>query len=70
MFSNTEEPIYNNEILDFDDKYRNSSGGFETIKRISPAQIDDVQLELIKAMASKVYKILDTVCLCSLISFL
>ena len=59
LFSNTEEPIYANEILDFDDKYRNSSNGFETIKRISPAQIDIEQLDMIKSMASKVYKILD-----------
>jgi len=59
VFSNTEQPIYTNEILDFDDKYMKNCGGFDTIKRLSPADIDnDIENE-IKFMASKVYSHLD-----------
>lgn len=58
VFSNTEEPVRNSEILSFDEKYRKNPGGFETIKRICPADIDLNQLDEIKSVASKVYKML------------
>lgn len=56
LFSSTEEPLTNDEILTFDDKYRKNSGGFETIKRKIPAVLDDNVESLIKDMALKVYK--------------
>lgn len=58
IFSNTEEPIRNSEILSFDEKYRKNPGGFETIKRISPAGISLSQLNEIKMIASRVYRAL------------
>lgn len=59
IFSKTEEPVYHNEILDFDDKYLKNAGGFETIKRISPAKISIEAEGLIKEYSAKIYKILD-----------
>lgn len=59
IFSNTEEPVSSSEILSFDDKYRENTGGFETIKRIMPAKISkDTEIK-IKDIARKVYKNLD-----------
>lgn len=59
IFSNTEEPCASSEILSFDDKYRENSGGFETIKRIMPAKISKSVEDEIKDIAGKVYKKLD-----------
>lgn len=59
VFSKTEEPIYHNEILDFNDKYLKNSGGFETIKRISPANISEEITELVKKIAEKIYVAID-----------
>lgn len=56
IFSSTEEPITNDIILSFDNKYRKNSGGFETIKRVMPADISDDTKEKIKDMAVRFYK--------------
>jgi len=56
VFSDTEEPISGSEILSFDDKYKNNPGGFETIKRISPARIKEEILQQIKSIAGRIYK--------------
>jgi len=53
--SSTEEPIFNNAILNFEDKYLKSSGGFETIKRKVPADIDEDVSNLIVDIAKKIY---------------
>ena len=55
VLSNTEEPLTSDKFLNFDNKYRQNSGGFETIKRVVPAGISDEQHRLIVEMASKVY---------------
>lgn len=55
VLSNTEEPLTSDKFLNFDNKYRQNSGGFETIKRVVPAGISDEQHKLIVEMASKVY---------------
>ena len=55
VLSNTEEPLTSDKFLNFDNKYRQNSGGFETIKRVVPAGISDAQHKLIVEMASKVY---------------
>ena len=59
IFSETEEPLYSNDILGFDEKYRKNSGGFESIKRLSPAKISVEQEEYIKNTAKKIYTTLD-----------
>lgn len=59
IFSNTEEPISNDKILSFDDKYKNNAGAFETIKRIMPAEIEECVLTEIKSMAKAIYNDLD-----------
>ena len=59
IYSETEEPVYNSEILGFDEKYQKNSEGFESIKRISPAKITKTQEDYIKNTAKKVYDILD-----------
>lgn len=59
IFSNTEEPVASSDILSFDDKYRENSGGFESIKRIMPAKISNEAEIEIKDIASKIYKNLD-----------
>lgn len=56
IFSETEEPISGGEILSFDNKYRKNPGGFETIKRIMPANINENITELIKDNTLKFYK--------------
>jgi len=58
-FSKTEEPVYSNDILGFDEKYRKNSGGFQTIKRITPANISREQECDIMNIASRLYSILD-----------
>lgn len=59
IFSNTEEPVSSDRILSFDNKYRKNSGGFETIKRIVPANIDSTQEICLKDTALALYKSLD-----------
>lgn len=59
IFSKSEEPIRNSNILSFDEKYKNNPGGFETIKRICPADICGDVLDKIKTMATKIYTKLD-----------
>ena len=59
IVSQTEEPVTSNTILSFDDKYRQNVGGFETIKRIVPADISKEIDEKINDVALKVYKALD-----------
>lgn len=55
IFSSTEEPVTTDEILSFDNKYRKNSGGFETIKRIMPANIDKEIEDKIKDFAKLFY---------------
>jgi D-alanine-D-alanine ligase len=57
--SQTEEPVYDSDILGFDQKYQKNSDGFESIKRVSPANISEAQNDYIKEIAIKVYKTLD-----------
>lgn len=59
LFSNTEEPISKDKILSFDEKYRKNAGGFETIKRIIPADIGSDMLDSLKSMAEKLYTSLE-----------
>ena len=59
IFSNTEEPISKSNILSFDEKYSNNSDGFEGIKRISPAQINEEMTQVIRDTAAKIYSKLD-----------
>ena len=56
VMSNTEEPLTSDKFLNFDNKYRQNSGGFETIKRIVPAGISDSQHNKIIETATSVYK--------------
>lgn len=55
IFSNTEEPVRNDEILSFDEKYRKNSGNFENIKRVSPAVISTELEDRIKYIAKNCY---------------
>lgn len=59
IFSNTEEPISKSSILSFDEKYSNSVDGFEGIKRISPANINDEMRQVIVDTAARIYTSLD-----------
>ncbi len=59
VFSNTEEPISKSSILSFDEKYSNSTDGFEGIKRISPALINEEMTQVIRDTAAKIYSKLD-----------
>ena len=59
IFSDTEEPISKSTILSFDEKYSNSSDGFEGIKRISPALINEDMTQVIRDTAARVYSKLD-----------
>ena len=59
VFSQTEEPKYSSEILGFDEKYRKNSGGFQTIKRICPAEISKTIEDEVKTIAKSVYNKLD-----------
>ena len=59
VFSNTEEPVGNDVILSFGDKYLNNAGGFETIKRIVPADIDDKIYNQIIDISKRLYLELD-----------
>lgn len=59
IFSNTEEPISKSSILSFDEKYSNSVDGFEGIKRISPANINDEMRQVIIDTAARIYTSLD-----------
>lgn len=56
VFSNTETPISNGDILSFDDKYVSSPNGFEGIGRKIPADISVEQLSMVKDVAGKVYR--------------
>ena len=58
ILSNTEEPITADKFLNFDDKYRQNPGGFETIKRIVPAGISKEQNNTIVDIVTSVYKAL------------
>ena len=58
VLSNTEEPLTAEKFLNFDDKYRQNTGGFETIKRVMPASISDDQNNEMIAMVTKVYSAL------------
>lgn len=58
ILSNTEEPITADKFLNFDDKYRQNPGGFETIKRIVPAGISKEQNKIIVDIVTSVYKAL------------
>jgi D-alanine-D-alanine ligase len=59
IYSNTEEPLTKDKILSFDNKYRKNSGGFETIKRIVPADITKDQEQYIRDCAKRIYKELE-----------
>lgn len=59
LFSKTEEPIRNAEILDFNSKYTVSASGMERMKRISPANIEERMSDKIKEIAQFLYKELD-----------
>jgi D-alanine-D-alanine ligase len=56
--SNTEEPLTADKFLNFDDKYKKNSGGFETIKRVMPASITVDQNNDIVSTVSRVYTVL------------
>ncbi len=58
ILSNTEEPITSDQFLNFDNKYRQNPGGFETIKRKVPASVTDEQYDVIVRTAFKVYSAL------------
>lgn len=59
VVSSTETPLSSDEILSFDNKYRKNAGGFETIKRIMPASINEGAYCELLNMATKVYRGLD-----------
>ena len=59
ILSSTEEPVTQEEILSFDNKYRKNSGGFETIKRIVPAKISDENELKLKTTAVELYRSLE-----------
>ena len=59
ILSNTEEPVFKDELLSFDDKYLKNAGGFETIKRIVPARLDKEQFSQVSQIASKMYVALE-----------
>ena len=59
ILSNTEEPVFKNELLSFDDKYLKSVGGFETIKRIVPARLDKFQFDEVSQIATSLYVALE-----------
>jgi len=59
IFSNTEEPIKSDKILSFEMKYKKDLGGFETIKRIVPADISQEQENEIRLMAKTLYESLE-----------
>lgn len=59
VISFTEEPIAHDEILSFDNKYRKNAGGFETIKRIMPANISKEIDCAVRSIALDVYKSLE-----------
>ena len=56
ILSNTEEPLTADKFLNFDNKYRQNPGGFETIKRIVPAGISAKINDEIVGIATTVYK--------------
>ncbi|MBQ7351593.1 MAG: D-alanine--D-alanine ligase [Clostridia bacterium] len=56
VFSQTEEPVSSDKILSFENKYLKNPGGFETIKRIVPADISPIQNEQVNTMARVLYK--------------
>ena len=56
VMSNTEEPLTSDKFLNFDNKYRQNPGGFETIRRIVPAGITEVEHNTIVDYSTKVYK--------------
>jgi len=58
ILSNTEEPVRHDDILSFNEKYKNS-GGFEAIKRISPAEIGDEIDKKIRDIATLCYSNLE-----------
>jgi D-alanine-D-alanine ligase len=58
VLSNSEEPVRCCEILGFDQKYM-SNGGFESIKRVVPADVSGDVLDKIKCVAKNVYYQLD-----------
>lgn len=56
VFSQTEEPVYSDTILSFDDKYLKNPNGFEGIGRIKPANIDKATEDKIKDIAGGLYR--------------
>ncbi len=59
LFSKTEEPIRSADFLDFNAKYSANNSGMESMKRISPANIDDETLAKIKRIVQSLYAQLD-----------
>jgi len=59
VFSETEEPVYNDKILSFDDKYLKNPNGFEGISRIMPASISEDMQNEIKDIVEKLYRTLN-----------
>lgn len=59
VFSDTEEPVTKNELLNFNDKYSQNGEGFESIKRITPAKISNEVDAKIKNIAKKLYYLLN-----------
>lgn len=59
LFSKTEEPIRSADFLDFNAKYSSNNSGMESMKRISPANIDDGILCEIKRIVQTLYTQLD-----------
>lgn len=55
VFSQTEEPVYYDEILSFEDKYLKNINGFEGISRITPANISSELEDKIKEIAKTLY---------------
>lgn len=56
VFSKTEEPIKNDDYLDFSQKYTSNLSGMESMKRISPANIDENISSQIKYYAKILYE--------------
>lgn len=61
VFSQIEQPLKNDEILSFQDKYLNNSKvkGMESLDRIIPAKIDETNKKLLQKYAKKVYESLN-----------
>lgn len=58
VFSQTEEPKYDDEILSFEDKYLRNADGFEGIGRVLPARVSVEMEEKIKNISGGLYRAL------------